>query len=201
METTIKRHPARKVSIATILKGKYTKQDGWEPNYIETGSEKISRANILGVITGVSQNGSYETLYLDDGTGKISIKNFDGANLFSKLQIGDIVMIIGRPREFNGQIYIIPEIAKKIEDKRWIDYRILELQRGEETAKEPEQPDEPIEDSSTQICSLIKELDRGHGADYETIIEKKGQAVCHAIEKLLKEGEIFEVAPGKLKVL
>ncbi len=208
MENTIKRQPARKVSIATIAKGKYIKQDGWEPNYIAIGTEKVSRVNILGVITGANQNGNYETLYIDDGTGGISIRNFDGANLFSKLQIGDIIMIIGRPREFSGQIYLIPEIARKIEDKKWIDYRLLELRRSPlEAVQKQEHPEQPPEeqpkpeDDTTQIYNLIKEIDRGHGADYETILEKKGKAAYLIIEKLLKEGEIFEIAPGKLKVL
>lgn len=215
MEGLQKRQTAYKVSIATITKGKYVKNTGWEPNYLEIGREKISRVNIIGVAVGISQNGSYETLYLDDGSGKISIKSFENPSLFLKNQIGDILMVIGKPREFNNEIYLIPEIVKKINNKKWIDVRLLELQKSPlarwepaEKSKEEEIKEEGTAEKDTnklnsmeRIYNLIKELDRGQGADYETIIEKAGAGSIGIVEKLLKEGEIFEVAAGKLKIL
>lgn len=215
MEGLQKRQTAYKVSIATITKGKYVKNTGWEPNYLEIGREKISRVNIIGVAVGISQNGSYETLYLDDGSGKISIKSFENPSLFLKNQIGDILMVIGKPREFNNEIYLIPEIVKKINNKKWIDVRLLELQKSPlarwepaEKSKEEEIKEEGTAEKDTnklnsmeRIYNLIKELDRGQGADYETIIEKVGAGSIGIVEKLLKEGEIFEVAAGKLKIL
>ena len=48
---------------------------------------------------------------------------------------------------------------------------------------------------------LIKELDQGHGVSIEDISSKDIEDIDKKIEMLLKEGDIFEVKPGKLKVL
>ena len=49
---------------------------------------------------------------------------------------------------------------------------------------------------------MIKKLDEGGGADHEEVLAKSnipnGEQI---IEMLMREGEIFLVAPGKLKVL
>lgn len=215
MEGPQKRQTAYKVSIATITNGRYIKNTGWEPNYLEVGREKISRVNVIGIAVGINQNGNYETLYLDDGSGKISVRSFENPSLFIKIQIGDILIVVGKPREFNNEIYLIPEIVKKINNKKWIDVRVLELQKSllekevhNEEVEEEEIKDEKLPEKNTNkvssmelVYNLIKEMDGGQGADYETIIEKAGPSSIEIIEKLLKEGEIFEVAAGKLKIL
>ena len=49
------------------------------------------------------------------------------------------------------------------------------------------------------VIKIIKECDDGEGADYEEVLEKvKNEKL---INSLMEEGEIFEIKPGKLKVL
>ncbi len=219
MQNTQKRQIAYKISIGIILKGKYTKTEGRDPNYILIGEEKISRINLIGIIIEISYNSNYETLLIEDGTGKIFIRSFEQKSFFSKLKIGDAIQIIGRPREFNSEIYIIPEIIKLIKNKKWIDVRLFELQQGllekfaamdNTQSTDNRQPggldvsgeftDEKVA-SSERVYNLIRELDKGAGADYKAVVEQLGEQARALIEKLLKEGEIFEIAPGKIKIL
>ena len=64
---------------------------------------------------------------IDDGTGEIKIIPFNEVEKIKDLNIGEIVLIIGKIREF-GEIYITPEIIKKINNKKWVELRKLELE-------------------------------------------------------------------------
>ena len=55
---------------------------------------------------------------------------------------------------------------------------------------------------SEGIYSLIKELDNGDGVSFEDILGKfKGAEAEAIINTLLENGNIFEIRPGRLKVL
>ena len=57
-------------------------------------------------------------------------------------------------------------------------------------------------DDTSKILALVKEMDIGEGADIQDVISKSGNKETESILKnLLQEGEIFEIKPGKLKVL
>ena len=188
----VQRLVAHKVRIADILKGKYVKMKDWNPNYIETNDgKKVSRVNIMGTI--ISKDS--DSLVLDDGSGTISVRSFENQDPFKEIDVGDVAIIVGRPRKFGEEIYILLEIIKKINDKKWIKVRNLEL--GERKIKEKN-----IEDTEhLDIYDIIKNLDNGNGADIEQVISISGKDAERTIELLLKEGEIFEIKPGKLKVL
>ena len=63
--------------------------------------------------------------------------------------------------------------------------------------------EEQIEDNtSKKIFDLIKEIDDGMGADTQEVITKANMGNAEEIiSMLLKEGEVFEIKSGKLKVL
>ena len=54
--------------------------------------------------------------------------------------------------------------------------------------------------SVDQIINKIKELDEGSGVDVDLILDKYENAE-KIVKNLLEEGEIFEVRPGRVKVL
>jgi len=132
----VKRQTAHKCSIKTLLDGTYLQRPGWEPNYIQFNDRQISRLNLMAVI--VNREGN--SLTLDDGTSQIQIMIFGEQEKFSMHNVGDLVLIIGRPREYNQKIFIVPEIIRKIEDKTWIEYRKLELniQNNNTSIKDPQ---------------------------------------------------------------
>ncbi len=202
MNNNIKRQIAYKVRIKDIINGEYVKEEGWQPNYIKTSFGKISRVNILATVVAKNDNGSF---IIDDGSNKINARTFDNKKL-NGFDVGDIVSIIGRPREWNSQRYIMYEIVKKINDKRWIKVRTLELDRLDKSEVEEEriiEADEKItENPYEKILNLIKDTDLGDGASYEEVLVRSGIKEAEEILKsLLEQGEVFEIRPGKLKIL
>lgn len=214
MEQTIpqKRQIAYKVRINQIISGSFIKKEGWEPSFVidNTGRE-LSRVNIMATVVMPMENDEVSrTLVIDDGTGKINIKTFNAETFIPQLEIGNLIVVIGKVREYNQEMYVIPEIIRQISPD-WIAVRDKELSSVQVINQQPENKSdetiniEDIEDiqSPTEIIyNLIKEMDEGDGADIEDVIkESKNAAAEKLITNLLKDGEIFEISPGKLKVL
>ncbi len=222
--TQQKRQVAVKAKIAELINGKYVKEEGWQPNYILTdGNRNISRVNLLGVVVGepsVEQNN--QNLTIDDGTGRINIRSFDGNVVLNKYNLGDVVLLIGRPREYNDEKYLIPEIIKKIEDKNWIEVRkkelekleLLSLRNKEKVIENPilveeeriesveEEKVEVVETAYEKIINKIREMDGGEGVNVDELVGLLNDPNSEkTINNLLEQGEIFEVKPGMVKVL
>jgi len=216
----VKRQTAIKCSIKKVLEGNYVQRPGWEPNYIQLGNEQISRINIVAVIVGKEGN----SFLIDDGSGQIQVMFFGEQNKFAQADIGQVVLIIGRPREYNQKRFIVPEIIRIVENDKWIEYRKkeLELQDKESPIIAEEKPaiilkENPVvetkqvekidegrfEDNyASIILATIRKLDLGDGANISEVITASG---LHKAEKyiisLINEGEIFEIRTGKLKIL
>ena len=209
-----KRQIAYKVRIQEIINGQYIKEEGWQPNYIITDDgKKVSRINLIAVVVAkpTEQETISQSIILDDGTGRISARVFEKNNIFDNIEIGDVVLLIGRPREYGKEMYLLPEILKKIQDKSWIKIRELELgnkkikKDTEENKKQmTENVDEEIienteESPADKVISIIKENDKGDGVDFEEVLKQVNEE--DMIKELLKKGELFEIRPGRLKVL
>ena len=155
------RQVAAKVRIADILRGKYIKEEGWNPNYVlMQNGKKASRVNMLGtVISMPTVEMSYRSITLDDGSGAIAVRSFDEADLFQGIGLGDIIFVIGRPREYGSEIYVMPEIIKKVPDKRWIEVRKAELEKEKiQTPSSNENKEEiPPQLTETQPEIAVKE--------------------------------------------
>jgi len=201
------RQVARKVWLKDLTTGTYVRVEGeWEPNFIQThDGKKFSRANIVAVVASEPvPDMNFNSFIIDDGTARISVRIFGETK--TNVKLGEVVLVIGRPREFNRQIYLVPEIIKKIEDKRWIQHRKLELgdqpEREQRPVEEPKQEAVEADTDIDKILQLIQKLDKGDGADTEDVIIESKDSECEKIiNNLLKEGEIFEITSGRLKVL
>ena len=166
-----KRQNAYKIRIGDMLNAKYIKTEGLNPNYLEIYGKEISRINVVGVVVQESEQDNYKTLVIDDGTGKIHARVFERNVLLDKIGISDVVIIIGRPREFSSEKYILIEIIKKI-DPIWAKARKLELEKigNKSNFLESKLNGEGISPSSTeQIVKMIKELDKGDGVSIEDL--------------------------------
>ncbi len=206
-----KRQVAYKVSVADLLRNRYVKEEGWFPNYISVGDRKVSRANLLGVITAKqSQEGGVaaHTLILDDGTGSVPLRFFESAGI----DVGDIVNVIGRPREFGADRYVVPEIIRKVSDSRWVQVRKLELASEHHSAAKPEGADGSLlveeedfgEVSSplARVIGIVRDHDAGDGVGFEDVAVRAGDIdLDDCLKRLLEKGEIFEIRPGRYKVL
>ncbi len=218
MKQSQKRQIAYKIKINDILRGEYVKEEEeWMPNYIKIDNKKVSRVNLIAVVVSKRnlENSNHYELITDDGSGKILVRSFEENNNFEGIGVGDPVLIIGRPREYLNERYIVSEILKKIDNQLWIELRKLEIENKKEEITINEIDEEEREkrnnqelnanlerDINIKIFELIKEMDKGDGADIEDVITKANiERIEEIIEGLLKEGDIFEINRGKLKVL
>ena len=201
-----KRQIAYKIRISDILSGNFVKEDT-SAGYIKTGNAGISRVNIIATAVYKSEQPNYSSLIVDDGTGKILLRSFENSDSLLKIDVGDFVQVIGKLREFNDERYIIPEILKKIVNAQWLNLRKQELENQKYYAETPVSiglviPEYTPSNFNDDIYSMIKNLDNGDGVFVDEIIKKSGHDNTENIIKtLLENGDIFEMSPGKLKVL
>ena len=208
-----KRNTAYKLRIGDILTGKYVKKEN-ELNYLESGGNKLYRVNLIGtvVLTTPEEGSQSSSLIIDDGTGRLLLRSFDNMQLFEGIDVGDLLLVIGKLREYGNERYVIPEIVKRIDDKGWA--RIREIELGVVNAPEKQGDDIKEEDiiadkaekktpnSQQRICQLITELDKGDGADIEELITKsKLESADKIIEEMVKGGSIYEVRAGRVKLV
>lgn len=202
---SIRRQTAKKCRIKDLLDGRYVKREGWEPNYFETCIGKVARANVLGTIISIENN----ICSIDDGTGLIQLRVFDEGSVFLGKKLGDVVLIIGKPRVFNEQKYLVPEIIKKVENPLWIKYRSIELKNnvskplvGEERIFEEKTVSDISGTLANSVMKKIKELDGGQGVKITDIISFfNSNETNNVINILIKQGEIFEIKPGVIKTI
>jgi len=201
--TPRKRNTAFKLRIGDLLKGKPFMQEG-KFLFLELGDRKISRVNVLAnCVDKFIQDGEkkYASLTVDDASGQIRLKSFgeDIAEMQEIMQ-GDTLQIIGNVREWNDEVYIIPEVIKKV-DPRWLLVRKLEIQNSrQDVADNPEAKNE-LKD---QIMQKIKDAETEGGIEIDTIImdvEASPDAINNEIKTLLEEGLIYEPRPGVLRYL
>ncbi len=225
MATTpsIERQTAYITSIAALTSGSFVKPEAqMQPSYVKTKFGKhISRVHLIGVVIALSDFGSSE-ITIDDGSGKIVARSFESPVFFKGVQLGDILRVIGKVRSFNEQVYLIPEIIKKITEKKFIALHKLLLEKENEAipalsqveevgtdATQPEIVEEIAIDAEDtvppspfdKIIEVIKKLDTGDGAPIEQILQQEGEESEKLLLHLLELGEVFEIRPGKVKLL
>lgn len=203
MADQFKRQIARKVPISELLRGTYIKRPGWEPSGVLTKYGEVSRVNIIGMIVSVTESENGVAFLLDDGSGNITVRSFE--KLSSDPSVGEIMKVIGRVRENNNLKYVVPEIIVKA-DKNWYKVHNLELKLQKRIA--PKLPvetgdNEEIEHGPYQkILNAISIMDKGSGVDISEIVKhlniKNSETV---IQDLIGEGEVFEISPGRIKLL
>lgn len=207
--TEIKRQIAYKCNIVSLNDGVFVRKPGWESNFVMTDYGDFSRVNIVAVVVAKEEN----SITLDDGTGNIVARTFESPEKLAGANVGDLILTIARPREFNNQIYLTVEIIKKI-DKDWINYRKKELNlikkvREVNSLKIKQEKTEPaiIESPSTassreRLIRIITQLDTGSGASIDDVITiSKIANAEEIIQDMLLKGEIFEIKAGKLKLM
>ncbi len=175
--------------VRDLINSTYTKQEGLKPNFLTTPrGDMVSRVNLMGVVV---ENDSKREMVVDDGSGKIIIRTFDETSpWFPQLSIGDPVLVIGKPREWNNEKYLLPEIIRKVTHTGWLSFRKREL-------SSLAQPSKPL-----SLIELIKKLDKGDGVDVQAVIDRSGISDAEdRIHFLLEQGEVFEVKPGRIKLL
>ncbi len=257
---------ARTASVNDLVTGTYVATTDTTPSYLETPRGRISRASLIAVIV---SKPSQNAVILDDGTGRIEARAFNDAALFEHRTIGEVVLLVGKPRAYQNAIYVVAEIAKKL-SPGWLEYRKAELaatavQDGAVVERNDDRPGTPrstkitsletttamktkttapttemrkstmtgtmteknttkmtkpttmkptvnvpkpaaaeenVVSRTDRILQIIRDLDDGQGASVDDVLIESGGAKAETIlTNLLADGEIFEIKPGRVKVL
>lgn len=202
----IERMTAKKVRISDIMSGKWIKKEGMEPSYIITNyGDQISRARVLSTIVSkfVAEDGNFGSITLDDGTDTIRVKTFKTVKPVEEFEVGSLVDVVGKVKEYNGEIYIIPEIITRVDGNQEV-LRILEikknLQNTKQIEKEIESKEEDKEKIRREILSIVEaEKD---GASYDDIlrnVNEDEEQIESVINELLSEGVCYEPTPGRIR--
>ena len=128
------RQTAKKVRATDVVNGSFVKKEGFEPSFVTTKrGEDVSRARILGTVvdTYKSEDGNFASITIDDGSDTLRVKAFKETEVVDNLKVGDVVDFVGKIREYNGEIYMIVEIAKIVDDPNFELLRRLELLKKE----------------------------------------------------------------------
>ncbi len=224
----VQRNTAYKVWIADLISGKYIKGQGqFDSGYIDVRGNNVSRVNIVGGIIDKFLGNNYVSVSVDDGSGILLLKTWnEGTNLFLDVNIGDLVLVVGKVKEYNNLIYLAPEFARKLDNPLWLKARKLELikihgevQRVENINVQSDAASSNVDEDMAYnvieekvgetskndrevVLSLIEKLDGGDGADVNEVLKKSGISNANdLVDELLRNGEIFELHKGKLRVM
>lgn len=212
------RSTARKVKIEDLVKGSYTQTPEGEPNHLETPWEQqLLRVNIMATVvdTFVRDDGGYATLHLDDGSETIRAKAWsEDVEEMEEFEVGDLITVIGKVREYEGEIHLVPEIIREVEDPNWelvreleiLDKRKKMLEEGiepeyEEEEEEPGMKTEEIEitpasekeiktEEESKEIGTVEDLGETSEAEEDEgpeVSEEKKEELLLALDKL--EGE------------
>src|SRR4030042_735571 len=210
----MERMTARKTRIADITNGRWVKNEGLEPSFVVTqAGEQVSRARIMGTVVSkfVSEDENFASITVDDSTDTIRAKTFKTVKPLDVIQVGDIVDLIGKVREYNAEIYVMPEIVRKIADPNAELLRKLELmvkhrnmQQASESGQAPAAQFVSAREDRTALKKKVTEVietDK-QGISYSKILEMvqaPETQIESVVNELLEAGICYEPTPGKIR--
>lgn len=179
--------------------------------------QNIISVRVLGdVVFKFLGENNYGFIVVDDGTETIRASIFDSLKL-NDIKIGDIVDVIGKTKDYNGEKYISAEIIRKVEDPNWEILRKIEILRerdGKTTAKEtviekkPEETEDKIEIVEEKIkepekilLSCFEKQNEISMEELKKLTNLDEETVKETVKKLMLDGEIFEPRAGRLRLI
>lgn len=195
----MKRLTAKKASINELINGRFVRRSGFESSYVLTNlGRRLSRVRVLGLIVDkfTSPDEKYATITIDDGTGTIRCKSFINIKIFDGFTNGDLVDIFGKVREYNEEIYMMPEIIRKV-DSNFETLRLLELEKifSEQKRKIKKIQELQKQTSDTnELKNIVQQFMSLEDAEgileaqemIESVVEEKTIESSEAKEKILK---------------
>lgn len=109
-----------------------------DSSHIILNNKKISRVNIVATVIQKFENEelTYANITVDDGSSDIRIKAWAAdIDLISNLKVGDLILVVGRIKQYNDEIYIVPEIVKKVHPNWELVHKSILLQEPKQEYK------------------------------------------------------------------
>lgn len=196
-----KRNIAYRLRVGDIVNAKPISIDG-KLIYVDYGGKKVLRVNVIAnVVEKFVNDGEkkYASVTVDDASGQIRLKSFgEDISILKEVSQGDTLQIIGLVREYNGELYLSPEIIKIVESK-WNLVRKLEIQK-----RQRENPPPKEVSVKDMILEKIKNKDTSGGIEKEQIIlelDVSPEIINSEISQMQENGMIYESRPGVFRYL
>ena len=218
------RATAYKLWIASLHNQSVLKEQAeFSPAYIQLLNKKVSRVNIIAIATQAyhNENSTYAAITLDDSSAQIRVKtwNEDTKKLLN-IQPGECVLVIGKVREYNNELYLTPEILRKLPPDEFLirQHELLQMhgkpqpvqeEFSELDAAEPatlrvvEEKVQQTDSKRQMLLNAISSLDKELGASIAEVIlasRLPESEALNIIKELLQEGEIFKLTPERVKL-
>ena len=179
---------------------------------ITRNGEKVYKIRINGTIVakyyseGDKEKKSYANFTLDDGSDTIRIKAWEEqAEVLRGFEIGEEVEVMGRPRQSDDEIYLLPDEVLKIDDlNKSLYLRAKKIKRYAKKNYELPTEEQIVKAHDMaqmeSVWSIIMETEEG--VELEDIITKTKldkTIVESVIQELIKKGDIYEPTSLKFK--
>jgi hypothetical protein len=152
----------------------------------------------------------YGVLLVGDGSGStIQIKAWgNGASALNKFEQGELIDIVGKVRHGKNEIFLVPEIIRRLDDPNWRIVRELEiirdyLRRKRAKMQRPVQANAKEADLKTEIISIIDMKGNSTGIDFTALLKcikhSNEEEIKKTLNELLDQGMICEIRPGRYR--
>jgi len=201
----VERQTARKVRIADIMAGSFVHKEGMEPSFVETASGAVVRARIIATVMNAfrSDDGNFGSLTLDDGTDTIRAKVFKDLRVMEGVTPGDLVEAVGKVREYNGEMYVMPELIRRVRDPNMELLRRAELLRLTGAPSTAAKPAKNVQEQAELRKRVLEAVEASKdGATFAHVaaaVKADEEALEDVINELLSEGVCYEPTPGKIR--
>jgi len=155
-----KRQTAKLVDFNHLNSGKYFQREGFEPNFLLTPEgRRISRARTVATVVDrfVNDDETYGSLTLDDGNDTLQVKFFNELELMEDFETGYILEVVGKAREYQGQIYLDGEILTRVNPEKELLHQ-LRLEKRKEEWKQIRDTVEQLDDSGKSHEEIENEM-------------------------------------------
>ena len=123
------RMTAVRASVADIVHGTYSEEDGH--HVVSPQGVELRRVVLVGfIVRQYVGQGSFASITIDDGTETIRAKAWGETQSLEQVEANTLAMIVGKVREYEGEVYIVPEIVRSLDDANYMTLHQLERYRA-----------------------------------------------------------------------
>ena len=148
------------------LEGEYFKgKEKFDANYLISKSDlRLNRVSVWGVIVRAfeSEEKEFKSLTLDDFSGTATVNFFsEQMHLFQDLKPGISVKVVGKIKQGNQGLFVLPESVRKIDFQEELMTRLenlLSLKRLEKTVKKTKEKEKVKEDNAEEYFTTADKL-------------------------------------------
>ncbi len=119
------RMTAVRAAVIDIVNGTYGEDNG--PHVVSPYGVELRRVALVGLIVDQYSGQGFASITIDDGTETIRAKAWGGeATSLEKVETNILALIVGKIREYEGELYVVPEIVRELDDPNYMTVHKME---------------------------------------------------------------------------